>query len=137
MIRYNTKRYWGYSGDTKPISAQFADRFLDVDSKIEYFFDSYNTWTPIGSTGTTEADYPFLRNQTNSGSTDVIKVHESIFNPCNLEILSTSIFIVDDFACYYVLGDLSNDGVLIVDGELKVGGALTTTGPITGSGIIT
>jgi hypothetical protein len=130
MIRYNTKRYWGHSGDTKPVSAQFADRFLDVDSKIEYFFDNYNTWTPIG-------DYPFLRNQTNPGSIDVIKVRESIFNPCDLEILSTSVFIVDDFACYYVLGDLINNGSLVVDGECKIGGALLSTGPITGSGTIT
>ena len=85
-------------------------------------------------TGTTSS--LFMRNQTNSSSTDTIKVHESIFNPCDLEVLNTSIFIIDDFSCYYVLGDLNNDGSILVNGTLKIGGALTTTGPITGSGVI-
>ena len=132
MIRYNTKRYWGNSTDTKPISAQIGDRFLELDTNSEYVFNSYNTWTLIGS-----ENIPFLRNQTHPLSTDTIRVHESIFNPCDLEILSTSTFIVDDFACYYVLGDLYNNGALIVDGELKIGGAFYNYGPVTGSGIIT
>ena len=130
MIRYNTKRHWGYSTDIKPAGAQFGDRFLEMDTRNEYVFSNYNEWKLIGN-------QPFLRNQTNPRSTDVIKVHESIFNPCDLEILSTSVFIVDDFACYYVLGDLMNYGALVVDGECKVGGELTGGGPITGSGIIT
>jgi hypothetical protein len=131
MIRYNTKRYWGYSTDEKPIDSQIGDRFLELDTNNEYVFNNYNEWTLIGS-----GNYPFLRNQTNPFKTDIIKVHESIFNPCDLDVLSTSIFIVDDFACYYVLGDLNNDGSIIVDGTLKIDGALTTTGPITGSGVI-
>jgi hypothetical protein len=129
MIRYNTKRYWGYSTDTKPAGAQFGDRFLEMDTKNEYVFSSYNEWKIINQ--------PFLRNRTNSSSTDIIKQYESIFNPCDLEILNTSVFIVDDFACYYVLGDLINNGSLVVDGECKIGGTLSGSGPITGSGIIT
>jgi len=131
MIRYNTKRYWGLSTDQKPIDAQIGDRFLEIDTNIEYFFSTYNSWELIGT-----GILPFLRNQTNANKTDTIKVHESIFNPCDLEILSSSIFIVDNNACYYVLGDLNNNGALEVNGTLKVGGALTSTGPITGSGVI-
>lgn len=129
MIRYNTKRYWGYSTDEKPINAQIGDRFLELDTKIEYFFNSYNTWISIGF-------IPFLRNQTNQNQTDIIKEYESIFNPSNLEILNTSIFIISNNADYYVLGNLNNEGVLEVNGTLKVGDSLTTTGPIIGDGII-
>jgi hypothetical protein len=78
----------------------------------------------------------FLRNETNSGSTDTIKINESIFNPSNLTVLSTSIFIVDTNADYYVLGDLYNYGEIIVEGVLKVGGTIYNYGVITGSGII-
>lgn len=50
MIRYNTKRYWGYSADTKPINAQIGDRFLELDTTHEYVFSSYNNWIPINKT---------------------------------------------------------------------------------------
>ena len=53
MIRYNTKRYWGYSGDTKPVDAQIGDRFLELDTKSEYFFGNYNSWNLIGASGGT------------------------------------------------------------------------------------
>jgi len=79
---------------------------------------------------------PFLRNETNPNSTDTIKINESIFNPSNLTILNTSIFIVDTNADYYILGDLYNYGSLIVNGVLKVGGVIYNYGTITGSGII-
>jgi hypothetical protein len=48
MIRYNTKRYWGYSTDTKPINSQIGDRFLEMDTQIEYMFSNYNEWVLIG-----------------------------------------------------------------------------------------
>ena len=48
MIRYNTKRLWGYSGDTKPMTVQIGDRFLEIDSRTEYLFTEYNEWVPIG-----------------------------------------------------------------------------------------
>jgi hypothetical protein len=79
---------------------------------------------------------PFLKNQTHSGATDTIQINESIFNPSNLTILSTSVFIVSTSADYYVLGDLTNYGTLQVDGTLKIGGVLYNYGTITGSGII-
>lgn len=47
MIRYNTKRYWGYSTDIKPINAQIGDRFLDMDTQFEYVFSDFNQWKPI------------------------------------------------------------------------------------------
>ena len=81
-------------------------------------------------------EIPFLRNETHSGLTDTIQINESIFNPSNLTVLNTSIFIVDTNADYYILGDLYNYGNIIVDGVLKVGGTIYNYGTITGSGII-
>jgi hypothetical protein len=79
---------------------------------------------------------PFLRNETHSGTTDIITINQSIFNPSDLTVLSTSVFIVDTNADYYVLGDLYNNGSIIVNGTLKVGGVIYNYGTITGSGII-
>jgi hypothetical protein len=79
---------------------------------------------------------PFLRNETNPSTTDIITINQSIFNPSNLTILNTSIFIVETDADYYVLGDLTNYGQIIVNGVLKIGGQLYNYGIITGSGII-
>jgi hypothetical protein len=78
----------------------------------------------------------FLRNETNPSATDTISINQSIFNPSNLTVLSTSTFIVDTNADYYVLGDFYNSGTTIVNGTLKVGGAIYNSGTITGSGII-
>ena len=78
----------------------------------------------------------FLRNKTNDSSTDVITVNQSIFNPSNLNVLDTSIFIIESEADYYILGDLINSGSVIVDGTLKVGGEIYNQGTITGTGII-
>ena len=78
----------------------------------------------------------FLRNKTHSGATDTIQINESIFNPADLTVLSTSIFIVDTDADYYILGDLYNNGSIIVNGTLKVGGIIYNYGSITGPGII-
>jgi hypothetical protein len=79
---------------------------------------------------------PFLRNETNSGTTDTITINQSIFNPSDLTVLSTSVFIVDTNADYYILGDLYNNGSIIVNGTLKVGGIIYNYGTITGPGII-
>jgi hypothetical protein len=85
------------------------------------------------------AESVFLRNQTNENSTDVILVNQSIFNPSNLTVLSSSIFIISDSADYYVLGDIINSGSIHVSGTLKVGGNiyLGPSGSIVGPGIIT
>ena len=47
MIRYNTKRYWGYSTDKKPLDAKYGDTFIEMDTNVEYVFGSYNTWTNL------------------------------------------------------------------------------------------
>jgi len=78
----------------------------------------------------------FLRNQTRINTTESIIFHQSIFNPFNLEILTSSIFIIDSTSEYYVLGDLTNKGQIVVDGTLKIGGALYNSGSIIGNGII-
>jgi hypothetical protein len=128
MIRYNTKRYWGKSTEQKPIDAQIGDRFLEIDTRIEYFFGNYNSWNIIGY-------IPFLKNQTDF---NIVRIneYESIFNPSNLKIKKNNIFIIESLSDYYVLGDLINNGILEVNGTLKVGGGITSTGPIIGSGII-
>lgn len=81
----------------------------------------------------------FLRNQTRNFQTDRIYVNQSIFNPSNLTVLTSSIFIIDSSADYYILGDLINSGLVEVTGSLKVGGniKLGPNGSITGPGIIT
>jgi hypothetical protein len=94
------------------------------------------TATTISATTYYNLPLPFLRNETNSGATDTITINQSIFNPSDLTVLSTSVFIVDTNADYYVLGDLYNNGSIIVNGTLKIGGVLYNYGTITGSGII-
>ena len=81
-------------------------------------------------------EYAFLRNKTHENATDTISINQSIFNPSNLNVLSTSTFFVDQDADYYALGDLSNSGSLIVSGTLKIGGILYNSGSIVGPGII-
>lgn len=85
------------------------------------------------------AESAFLRNQTHDNQTDTILVNQSIFNPSNLTVLSSSIFIISDSADYYVLGDIINSGSIYVSGTLKIGGNvhLGPSGSITGPGIIT
>jgi hypothetical protein len=97
--------------------------------------DEYSAFTISLSayTGTTDI---FTRNETYSSTTSTISTNQSIFNPSNLTILSDSTFIVEQYAEYYVLGDLTNYGVLIVNGTLKIGGALYDYGTISGTGVI-
>jgi hypothetical protein len=78
----------------------------------------------------------FLYNQTTLDDTNIVRIRESIFNPCDLEVIENSIFIVEQTACYYVLGDLTNNGIIEVNGTLKIGGNFYNYGITTGSGII-
>lgn len=78
----------------------------------------------------------FLRNTTHTSATDIIVTNQSIFNPSNLTVLDSSIFIIETNADYYVLGDLINSGSIVVSGTLKIGGVLYNQGTITGTGII-
>ena len=78
----------------------------------------------------------FSKNRTTPESVNIVKQYQSIFNPTNLLIQLNDIFIVEDSAEYYVLGDLINSGSLIVSGTVLIDGALTSIGAITGPGII-
>jgi hypothetical protein len=78
----------------------------------------------------------FSKNRTTTGSVNTIKQYQSIFNPSNLFIQENHIFIVEENAEYYVLGDVVNSGSIVVDGTFKIGGALLNNGSITGIGII-
>ena len=75
-----------------------------------------------------------FKNEISSSIT--INAYDSIFNPSNLLITSSSIFIIEENADYYVLGDVINSGSIIVNGTLKIGGILFNNGSIVGSGSI-
>jgi hypothetical protein len=77
----------------------------------------------------------FLDNNTNSNNVNV-QSYQSIFNPADLIVSSSSTFRIEQYATYYILGDLYNNGTIVVDGTLKVGGTIYNSGSITGSGII-
>ena len=79
-------------------------------------------------------DY-FLKNTTIDEITTIAQ-YDSIFNPFNLLIKDSHIFIIEPDADYYVLGDLTNSGSIVVNGTLKIGGALLNIGSIVGDGII-
>ena len=79
----------------------------------------------------------FILNETPTNVTTSITANQSIFNPSNLTVVSSSVFFIATTADYYVLGDLINSGSIIVSGSLKVGGALLNSGSITGPGSIT
>ena len=113
------------SGATDPLKLEGVQTSTDTE-----------LLTIDGSGVVHKSPIPFLRNKTHSGATDTIQINESIFNPADLTVLSTSIFIVDTDADYYILGDLYNNGSIIVNGTLKVGGIIYNYGSITGPGII-
>jgi hypothetical protein len=120
---------------TNPIAVGVNDpRFLNSITGVTNTNDTITFTNNTG--GTFSFTNAFLRNQTNASTTDTITINQSIFNPSNLIVLNTSIFIIESGADYYVLGDLTNNGVIIVDGTLKIGGELYNSGIITGSGTI-
>ena len=89
----------------------------------------------IGITGSLYNE-GFSKNRTTAGSLNIIKQYQSIFNPSDLLIQENDIFIVEQNAEYYVLGDVINSGSLVVDGVFKIGGAFNNPGSLTGNGII-
>lgn len=119
--------------DTDPLALNGVQSSTDTEVLT---IDGSGVVHKIATSAISTGDVYFLRNQTNSGSTDTIKVNESIFNPSNLTVLNGTTFIIDTNADYYVLGDLYNSGTTIVNGTLKVGGIIYNSGTITGSGII-
>jgi hypothetical protein len=78
----------------------------------------------------------FVKNRTDDFTVNTIKSRQTIFNPSNLTVTVNTIFIVEQNADYYILGDLINQGSIVVNGNLKVGGVIYNTGDITGTGII-
>lgn len=109
------------------------------------FTSSYNTGSFTGSftgdgsglTGISSGSSVFQKSRTPANATSSVIDYDTIFNPSNLKVQSSSIFIIDSTSEYYVLGDLTNEGQIIVDGTLKIGGALYNSGSIIGNGIIT
>jgi hypothetical protein len=76
----------------------------------------------------------FLKNEVSSSVT--INANDSIFNPADLLITTSGIFIIEENADYYVLGDLINSGSISVNGALKIGGNFFNYGSVVGTGII-
>ena len=82
---------------------------------------------------------PFTKNATDIISPNVIRSYQNIFNHDNLTVTTDDTFIVEKNAEYYMLGDLTNDGTVVVSGSLAVDGAINLYGPLilaSGSGII-
>jgi len=120
-------------------SIDFGEIALNTYDGLAFMKKSGSNGEEIVTLGGASAVAPFLRNQTNDSTTDTITVHQSIFNPSDLVVLSSSIFIISDTADYYVLGDIYNSGSIFVSGTLKIGGNihLGPSGSISGPGIIT
>ena len=82
---------------------------------------------------------PFSKNITTEVSPNVIRSYQNVFNHDNLTVQTGDIFIVEKSAEYYMLGDLTNNGTVIVSGSLAVDGSINLYGPLilaSGSGIV-
>lgn len=121
---------------TSPTNALTVSASTDPLKLINVQSSTDSEFLTIDTNGVVHKKSIFFRNQTFSSTTITIEVNDSIFNPSDLTILSTSIFIINTNADYYVLGDLYNNGTIIVNGTLKVGGVIYNYGTITGPGII-
>lgn len=77
----------------------------------------------------------FAKNRTIEPTTTITQ-YQSLFNPANLSVQDSTIFIVEQDAEYYVLGDLYNSGSIIVSGTIHIDGGLYNSGSIVGPGII-
>ena len=88
---------------------------------------------PLSSITSSAIPY-FLQNVVTDTAT--INSNDSIFSPADLLITTSGIFIIEENANYYVLGDLINSGSIIVDGTLKIGGNFFNYGSVVGSGVI-
>ena len=106
---------------------------LDVSGSINFTGNLYQNGTPYGG-GVSSG--PFTKSRTPANATSSVVDYDSIFNPSNLLVQDTSVFIIDSSSYYYVLGDLINSGSIVVDGTLKIGGTLYNVGSITGTGTI-
>ena len=78
----------------------------------------------------------FVKNRTTPGATTTITQYQSLFNPADLLVQSTSVFLVEQDAEYYVLGDFYNNASVIVSGTIHIDGGLYNSGSIVGPGII-
>lgn len=114
-------------------SIDFGEIALNTYDGLAFIKRSGSSGEEVVAIGQT----PFIRNQTYLGSTDKITERQSIFNPSDLQVLSSSVFLIEQYADYYVLGDIVNSGSIVVSGSLKVGGSIYNAGSISGPGTIT
>ena len=103
---------------------------------VEGIINATSSYAISASYAQKTADFVFSRTRTPINDTTTVFEYQALFNPADLLVQSSSIFIVEQNAQYYVLGDLTNSGSIQVDGEIKVDGGLYNYGAITGTGII-
>ena len=138
MIRYNTKRYWGYSTDVKPINSQKGDRFLEIDTRLEYFFNDYNQWILIGKTdvfvtGGTKSG-PNITFTNNTGGTFSVTGFTDVFVTGGTYNNGTATFTNNTGGTFNVVGFPSATG-----GTTNYYGSFsdTTNQPVSGANIAT
>lgn len=78
----------------------------------------------------------FLKNKTDQNKSNYIHVNQSIFNPMDLIILNSSIFIIENNSYYYTLGSVYNNGILENNGVLKINDVLYINGILINNGTI-
>lgn len=149
LNRYGSGSFVATASYNLAIDAEGNILEIPVTELTASFISSSNVYGPLGSNSVLSSvtasyaflaseslDRPFLKNITSTSSLNVIKIHDAIFNPDDLVVLSGSIFIVSQYASYYVLGNLINSGSIILSGSLKIGGYLINIGDISGPGIL-
>lgn len=134
---WNDGRFIFHNESTQSISINVGS--YDNNTGLSVYMDKVTFANNIevagGITGSLYNE-AFSKNTTTNVSINTIKEYQTIFNPSNLFIAENDVFIVEENAEYYVLGDVINSGSIVVDGTFKIGGALLNTGNITGIGII-
>ena len=84
--------------------------------------------------GLTNVPSSFLLNQTDNIS--IIKNHENITNHGDLLIPLNCTFIIEEDAQYLILGELINNGTVIVSGNLIANQGITGPGSVIGPGTV-
>ena len=78
----------------------------------------------------------FTKNNTLASGINVILSKENVFNHGNLLIQFDDTLLIEEGAEYFILGDLTNSGSIIVSGSLIIHGVIYNTGNIIGPGPI-
>ena len=102
------------------------------------FFGNLNGTASYSETASYIAniDTVFVKNQTNNLSSNTVKQYQNIFNHDNLIVNYGDTLLIESDAEYFILGNLTNSGSVVVSGSLIVNGAILNAGSIEGPGVI-